>query len=149
MNTIDGSESLIFFFASVIIIILFFGTWRLVETISERLETRKRRKSIASLYETKMAHIESLLLTYRMMISGRALWAEGINNKVNHLSGWIDQESPLLILSGDLKRILPVQNELIEVLERATKRGRGGVAPAEFRGIVEGHRNNGSVRPAV
>ncbi|NGX46525.1 MAG: hypothetical protein K940chlam2_01717 [Chlamydiae bacterium] len=140
MNEVDGSWAVVFFFTTIGAAFLYIAALNLRVAWKDRVLIRNNNREIQDQYDTKTAQINSLHMTYRMMTGGSPIWAEERHQQIVHLSGWVNQEVGLLKAKGNLERILPVQDELILALESATARGRGGVAPAEFRSLVEAHR---------
>jgi len=140
MNEIDGSWAGVFFLTTIGVALLYIAALNLRQSWKDRVLIRNNNREIQHHFDLKTAQIDSLRLTYRMMIGGSSIWANGHHDQITHLSNWVDQETKLLKEKGNLERILPVQDELILALESATRRGRGGVAPAEFRNLVEAHR---------
>ena len=140
MNDIDGSWAALFFFTTIGVALLYISLLSVREWWKDRVLIRNNNREIQNHFDLKTTQIESLHLTYRMMIGGSSLWANRHHDRITHLEGWVEQEAVLLKEDGNLERILPVQDELILALESATTRGRGGVAPAEFRNTVEAHR---------
>lgn len=115
-----------------------------VKVLKDWRRVRRIVKAVNLEFDSRSDHIERLGYDYRMMVAGRALVAESVDHKVRYLTSWIAQEKEL-VKGVELANLLPVQDDLIETLKYATKRGRGGVSPAEFRDEVENARRYGRI----